>query len=454
MTVEIDTLESLERHVEAAGIRHFKIGVFDIDGIFRGKYVNREKFFASADKGLGFCDVVLGWDSQDQLYDEPTVSGWHTGYRDAPVRLDLSSARQSPFEDDTLLMLGNFVGDYAGVCPRSLLQRAVDKATSMGLIPYSAAEYEFFVFQETPESARAKGYRDLTPLTPGMFGYSVVRNTVHHELYHELMDKMGALGIDLEGVHTETGPGVLEAAIRYDETARAADQAALFKTFTKVLFQRRNLMATFMAKCTNKYPGQSGHLHVSLVDATSGENIFYDANDPDGLSLRMRQFLAGQVRLLPEVLPMVCATVNAYRRLVPGMWAPTHAAWGIENRTTAIRAIPGGPKATRSEYRVAPADANPYIAMAAALLSGLWGIEQGIDPIDPIRGNAYEDPGNAPRLPGSLGEAAAAFERSEVARELFGDAFVDHFAVTRRFEDRQHRKWVSDWDMARYFEII
>src|SRR5690606_14901053 len=164
-------------------------------------------------------------------------------------------------------------GDYADVCPRTLLQRAVAKAASMGLVPYSAAEYEFFVFRETPESARAKGYRDLTPLTPGMFGYSVLRNTVHHELYHELMDQMAVLGIDLEGLHTETGPGVLEAAIRYDATALAADQAALFKTFTKVIFQRHDLMATFMAKCTNQYPGQSGHLHVSLVDAQSGENI-------------------------------------------------------------------------------------------------------------------------------------------------------------------------------------
>src|SRR5690606_25272898 len=224
-------------------------------------------------------------------------------------------------------------------------------------------------------------------------------------------------------------------------------KGALFKTFTKILAQRMGLMATFMAKWSNQYPGQSGHIHVSLESLESRENVFYDARDPDGLSKTLRHFLAGQVVLMPQLLPMVCATVNAYRRLVPGMWAPTHAAWGVENRTTAIRAIPAGPTATRSEYRVAPADANPYLAMAAALMSGLWGIEQGLDPIDPIRGNAYEDPKGAPPLPGSLGEATAAFERSAVARELFGDPFVDHFAVTRRFEDRQHRKWVSDWDM-------
>lgn len=450
----IDTIEALEALLEREQIRHFKIGVFDIDGIFRGKYVNRDKFMSSVHKGLGFCDVVLGWDSSDQLYEEKTVSGWHTGYRDAPVSLDISTARSLPFEPDTLLMIGGFEGEYAGVCPRGLLRRMVDKADAMGLRALAAAEYEFFVFEETPESARAKGYRDLTPFTPGMFGYSMIRSGVHYELYHELMEMMGAMGIELEGLHTETGPGVLEAAIKYDRAELAGDKAALFKTFTKVLFQRHGLMATFMAKSSNKYPGQSGHLHVSLVDKETGENVFHDDKDPDGLSKTMRHFVAGQVRLMPEVLAMVCSTVNAYRRLVPGMWAPTHAAWGIENRTTAIRAIAGGPTSARSEYRVAPADANPYIALAAAIGCGLWGIENEVELIEPIHGNAYEDHGDSSPLPSSLGEAAAALDASKVAREIFGDDFVNHFCVTRRWEQAQYQKWVSDWDFARYFEII
>jgi glutamine synthetase len=169
----------------------------------------------------------------------------------------------------------------------------------------------------------------------------------------------------------------------------------------------------------------------------------------------MRWFVAGQVTLMPQLLPMICATVNAYRRLVPGMWAPTHANWGIENRTTAIRAIPGGAKSTRSEYRVGPADANPYLALAAALGSGLWGIEHQVELPPIVEGNGYENPGEgAVALPGTLAEATRAFSASEAARELFGDTFVDHFAATRDWEDRQARKHVSDWDLARYFEII
>jgi glutamine synthetase len=427
--------------------------VFDVDGILRGKYVDREKFESALRKGFGFCDVVVGWDSNDQLYDNTKASGWHTGYRDAPVELDLSTVRKIPFEADTVLVLGHFAGDYEAVCPRRMLARINQRARAMGFDVRAALEYEFFLFNETPESARAKGYRNLETFTPGMFGYSMLRSGVHAELYHELLQTMEALEIPIEGLHTETGPGVLEAAIRHDELMAAADKGALFKTFAKIFAQRNGLMATFMAKWSNNVPGQSGHIHVSLEKRGTGENLFHDPSDPQGLSPLMRHFLAGQVTLMPQVLAMVCSTINAYRRLVPGMWAPTHATWGIENRTTAIRAIPAG-KATRSEYRVGPADANPYIALSAALATGLWGIEQQLECPPMIVGSAYDDPRGAQRLPGTLAEATAAFANSTIAKQLFGEPFVEHFAATRDWEDRLYRKHVSDWDLARYFEII
>lgn len=445
----------LARLLDEHGIRHHKIGAFDTDGVLRGKYVDRAKLLSAVDTGFGFCDVVLGWDSNDQLYDNTVVSGWHTGYRDAPVKLDPSTARILPFEPNTVMVIGGFTGDYEAVCPRGVLHRTLKRAAELGYAAKAALEYEMFVFDETPQSVREKGYRNLRPFTPGMFGYSVIRNTVHHEIYHELLDTMAAMDCPIEGLHTETGPGVIEAALLYDDAARAADKAALFKTFTKVLFQRRGLMATFMAKWSNQYPGQSGHIHVSLCDASTGINLFHDPEGQHELSALMGHFLAGQVRYLPELLPMVCSTINAYRRLVPGMWAPTHANWAVENRTTAIRAIPAGAKGTRSEYRVGPADANPYLALAAAIGSGLRGIEERLVPPPPVVGNAYENPGEgAPTLPGTLREATAKFRASTVARELFGDVFVEHFAATRDWEDRENRKHISDWDLARYFEII
>jgi len=443
---------SLAAFLDQHGITRHKIGVFDIDGVLRGKYVSRDKFLSAAEKGFGFCDVVLGWDVNDQLYDNANVSGWHTGYRDAPAVLDLSTTRVLPFEPNTVFVLGGFSGAYEAVCPRAVLRRTLERAKAMGFDVKAACEYEFFVFDETPHSAREKGYRNLTPFTPGMFGYSTIRNSVHFDLYHELLGEMEALDCELEGLHTETGPGVLEAAITVDEASRAADKAALFKTFTKVLLQRRGLMGTFMAKWSNDYPGQSGHMHVSLERA--GTNAFFDADDNDGLSTTMRQFLAGQVKYMPQVLPMVCSTINAFRRLVPGMWAPTSASWGIENRTTAIRAIPAGPKGTRSEYRLGPADANPYLGLAAAIATGLRGIEEQLEPTTPVRGNAYENPGDAEPLPGSLQAATSAFSLSTAVREMFGDTFVEHYAATRDWEVREHQKHVADWDLQRYFEII
>lgn len=453
----VRTAVELDAWIEREGIRFFKIGVFDVDGVLRGKYVDRAKLAGAVDKGFGFCDVVLGWDLHDELYADTgvEVSGWHTGYRDAPVTLDLSTLRRIPFEEDTLLLIGQFEGDYAGVCPRQTLTRTIEHAASMGFGVDAAFEYEFFLFDETPHSVREKGYRDLTPVTPGMFGYSMLRNSVHADFYHDLLDAMADFDCALEGLHTETGPGVIEAAIRYTRGLDAADRAALFKTFTKVFAQQSECMATFMARWSNDYPGQSGHLHLSLASLDSGENVFHDASDRDGMSETMRQFVAGQVRYLPEVLSMVCSTINSYRRLVPGIWAPTTATWGVENRTTAIRVIPGGPKAQRSEYRIAPADGNPYLVQAAALASGLRGIEEGLELAPPIEGNAYEDPAAAAApLPATLLDAATRLRDSAFARDAFGEAFVNHFASTREWEDRAFRTAVTDWDLARYFELI
>ncbi|MBS0373986.1 MAG: glutamine synthetase [Proteobacteria bacterium] len=449
-----DPKDSIKQLLAERGIEHVKIGVFDGDGILRGKYLSRDKFLGSLDKGLGFCDVVLGWDSNDQLFDNVKFTGWHTAYPDAPIRVLPETYREIPYEPRTLFFLCEFAGRAEAVCPRATLRRVLKRAADMGYGVSAAAEFEFFVFDETPDSVRAKGYRDPKPITPGFFGYSVLRSSVHAELYHELLDLARTMRFPIEGLHTETGPGVLEAALCYCEALEAADRAALFKTFTKVLAERRGLMATFMAKWSNKYPGQSGHLHISL-QKSGGGTVFHDPTKPNDISDAMRWFIGGQQALMPELLSMVAATVNSYSRLVPGFWAPTSATWGIENRTTALRVIRGGPSSQRVEYRIAAADINPYLALAAAIGSGLWGIEHRIEPDAPIVANAY-DQEHPPqrRLPGTLHEAAERLRSSSAARQLFGDDFVDHHAATRQWEEREFRKAITDWELARYFEII
>jgi glutamine synthetase len=258
----------------------------------------------------------------------------------------------------------------------------------------------------------------------------------------------------IEGLHEETGPGVIEAAITFDKALESADKAALFKTFTKILAQRNNMMATFMAKWSRDWPGQSGHIHLSLKNA-DGSSVFHDASQPHSMSETMRHFVGGLQKLMPELLAMVSPTINSYTRLIPGFWAPTDATVGVENRTCALRIIPGSAKSQRVEYRVAAADANPYIILSAALASGLWGIENKVDPEPLVEGNAYDR--KFPErlaLPRTLWDAAQRLKQSKMARDWFGDAFVEHFAATREWEEREFRKHITDWELARYFEII
>lgn len=452
---EVKTVNDAKQIVEERGLSHVKVGLFDNDGVMRGKYMSREKFFSSLDGGLSFCDVVLGWDSKDQLYDNVTYTGWHTGYPDAPVRIIPDSCRDLPFEEDMLLFLAEFSGQAEEVCPRATLRRVLDKLADMGLETFAALEYEFFMFEETPDSIREKNYKDLKPMTPGWFGYSMIRNSTHAELYHQILDMSEQMDFSIEGLHTETGPGVLEAAIAVDSALNAADKGALFKTFMKVLAQHNGLMATFMAKWSNDYPGQSGHIHISLRYKDGSGSAFYDPSQKHNMSDTQRHFLAGQQKLMPELLCMTSPTINSFSRMIPGFWAPTDATWAVDNRTTALRIIPGSDKSQRVENRLGSADANPYLALAAALGAGLVGLQQKWEPEAEVTGNAYaQKHADYLALPRTLWDAAQALKQSDAARQLFGDSFVDHFAASREWEEREFRKHITDWELDRYFEII
>jgi glutamine synthetase len=450
------TLAGIDKAFSEKSIKHVKIGGFDVDGVLRGKYVSTDKFRAAAEGGLGFCDVIFGWDMGDLLYDNATVTGWHTGYPDAQARIDLDTFRVIPWEPDTACFLLDFFtreGKPHPASPRALLRSVVDRAAQAGLRAVMSLEYEFFFFRETPHSLREKGYRDLAPLSPGMFGYSWLRSSQAGDLTHAILDGCRAYDLELEGFHTETGPGVYEAAILYDDALRAADKAALFKTAVKEIASRHGLVATFMAKWNAGLPGCGGHIHQSLWDPERKKNLFFDA--AQGLSALARHYLGGQLRLLPDLDAFFAPTVNSYKRRVENTWAPTSASWGVENRTTAIRAIPGGEKSTRLEFRVCGADVNPYLGMAANLAAGLFGIERKIEPGAPCAANAYGlSPEQAPPLGRSLHEAIARLAQSAAARDVLSPEAVDHYLRTRQWEARRYEQAVTDWELDRYFEIV
>jgi glutamine synthetase len=436
------------------GASKVKLAVTDLDGVLRGKYVHLDKFKSALEGGFGFCNVVFGWDAGDVCYDNGAYTGWHTGYPDANVRIDPATRRRVPWDGNVPFFLGDFEdgqGQPLPVCPRQALKRVLARAAGLGLTARCGMEFEWFNFKETPQSWAAKGGVAPTPLTPGMFGYSLLRMAANRDYFAAIMDELAAFGVPLEGLHTETGPGVYEAAILVTDALEAADRAVLFKSGAREIAQRFGILPSFMAKWSSSLPGCSGHTHLSLW--RGGESAFHDPAAPHHMSTTFRQALAGLLTLLPDLLPFYAPTVNSYKRLVDGFWAPTKPTWGIDNRTVAFRVIPGSTKSTRVEVRVPGSDVNPYLAVAAAVASAVHGIEQGLELKDaPVVGSGYQS--DAPRLPRTLQEATARLEQSTVARDLLGDTFVDHFVRTRQWEWRQFQDAVTDWELKRYFEII
>jgi glutamine synthetase len=417
-----------------------KVGVTDIDGVLRAKYLSREKVIAGLSRDPSFCNVIFAWDRNDQLYTHPRPAD--PGYADSRATLASESYRTLPWEDGTPLLLADFRHDEGiggTACPRSLLLRVIERAGQMGFTARFGPEYEWFTYQD-----------DGRPLGRGMFGYSSLRTGQHGVFLRDLLDQLGRAGVDIEGLHTETGPGALEAAITHQEALEAADRAVVFKEGVRQVSHRHGLRSTFMAKPDHALPGCGGHLHQSLW--REGHNAFHDAGGRYGLSRVGEQYLAGQLALLPSLLPFFAPTVNSYKRYVPGSWAATRANWGIDNRTVAIRLIRGSAKSTRLESRVPGADGNPYLVIAAALAAGLYGIEQGLELGQPVEGSAYTQEVGTP-LADNLGAAAGAMLADERVGEMLGPAFVRHYAATRQWEWRRFLLAVTDWEQDRYFEL-
>ncbi len=451
------SLDNLLQQLTEQNTEKVKVAITDTDGILRGKMISFEKFVSIVEKGFGFCNVVFGWDAGDVAYDNVQYTGWHSGYPDATAVIDINTFRQIPWENDMPFFLADFrdsKGKDLGVCPRSLLKRITQQSLDAGFTPYFSQEFEWFNVVDNSDELYKNKFSNIRPITNGMFGYSLLRAAEKNSYFHDLFDGLKKMGVPLEGLHTETGPGVYEAAISYSEIVEAADRAVLFKSGAKQIAKQHGIIATFMAKFNETLPGCSGHVHQSLWDPAKKQNLFYDKKTKTSISALMESYMAGQLYCMPFILPMFAPTINSYKRLVEGAWAPTTLTWGIDNRTTALRVLPGSSSSTRLETRVVGSDSNPYLAMAACLASGLYGIKNKMKlKTTATAGNGYTDIKNGV-LPKNLWEASQAMKSSTVAKELFGDIFVNHFVATREWEWRQYMKVVTDWELKRYLEII
>lgn len=429
--------------------------VTDIDGVLRGKLISKEKLLKSLTNKLGFCNVIFGWDAADAVYDNTKISGWHTGYPDALATIDLNTFRNIPWNDNMPFFLADFSeSNVSTVCSRTLLKRIQKQCLDKGFTPLFAKEFEWFNFREISQDLHERNYASPEPFTTGMFGYSVLRLSQQQSYYNQIFNQLREFGVPLEGLHTETGDGVSEAAIDYTDILEAGDRAVLFKTGVKEIASQHGLMACFMAKWSNQFPGCGGHIHQSLWNKEQTSNLFYDDEDEQKISKLLQQYIAGQLYCLPHIMPIYAPTINSYKRYVEGAWSSTSVSWGIENRTTALRVVNHNHDGMRLETRVPGADANPYLSLAASLASGLYGIEKGLElNVEKTTGNEYENRYHT-KLPKTLKDAVAAMKDSPVANELFGEAFVTHFVATREWECRQYEQAVTDWELKRYFEII
>ncbi|KIJ69333.1 hypothetical protein HYDPIDRAFT_24177 [Hydnomerulius pinastri MD-312] len=483
-------------HIVLRNDTKIKVAGIDVDGVLRGKYMSKDKFLGAASNGFGFCSVIFGWDIHDAVYSrELAISNRQNGYRDVLAKIDLATYRRIPWDNNVPFFLVSFLDPVTlnplRVDPRGVLRTTCESAAGLGQTCVAGVEYEYFNFKESPETAAQKKFTQLQPLTPGMHGYSLLRTQLNQNYFNDLFDESLKFQIDIEGHHTETGPGVLETALAYTSALRMADNAVLFKFLAKSIGMKHEVMPSFMAKPWGNLPGCSGHTHVSLKDA-SGNNIFACSNPkgrPDAafedtkfLSLIGEQFLAGLLDGLPDVMPLLVPTINGYKRLVGGeaFWAPNAVTYGYDSRAASVRIISPPscpPAATRFEVRVPGADMNPYFAISAIFQLGLRGIEKKMKLTIPPISTFQNDPARKKEasivpllaicphltesmsiqvvmLPSSLEEATGRMMRpGGVAREVFGDEFVDHYGGTREHEVHLWNQAVTNWEVERYLEL-
>lgn len=451
------TVERLRAFVEEHGVKTFKIGAVDIDGLWRGKRIAAPYFLESvATKGTNICNILFGWDMQDALIPNLPYTGWQTGYPDVTLKPDLDTLALVPWEPGTASLICDIFeldGSPLEIAPRTLLRRLVDQAKDAGFTPKCGYELEFYLFKGTPDELEADNYSSLQPFTRGSHTYSVYRDTASEYLIGEIREQLAAYGMYIEASNSEHGPGQFEVNLRYCDAMDAADRAMLLKSSVKELAARHGCTASFIAKLSAESAGSSGHCHQSL-DASDGSAAFANPSDPERLTSVGDAYLAGILELAKDLTALYLPTINSYKRTEGGSWAGSSATWGMDNRTVAIRAIPSDGPAARIENRIAGADANPYLVIAASLASGLHGISKGLTPPPAVEGNAYENADPSAVLPVTLEAATNLLEASNTARALLGDAFVDHFAATRRWEVQQFRSTITEWEVARYLEHI
>jgi glutamine synthetase len=448
------SLAALEQLVDIGAVDTVIVAFADMQGRLVGKRAAAQLFVDEvAAHGAECCGYLLAVDVDMNTVKGYAMSSWDTGYGDTVMRPDLSTLRLVPWLPETALVIADVGwgdGSPVTVSPRAILRRQLDRLAERGLVAYAATELEFIVFDEPYRQAWASGYRGLTPASDYNIDYAISASSRMEPLLRDIRQGMQGAGLQFEAVKGECNRGQQEIGFRYKEALVTCDNHVIYKNGAKEIADQHGKSLTFMAKYDER-EGNSCHVHLSLRDM-AGNSVFADPSRPHGMSSMFCSFLAGLLATMAELTLFYAPNINSYKRFADGSFAPTALAWGLDNRTCALRVVGHGPN-IRVECRVPGGDVNPYLAVAAIVAGGLYGIEQGLELGEPCAGNAYEAPG-VERLPATLAEAASVFERSMLAREAFGDDVVAHYRNNARVELAAFNAAVTDWERMRGFERL
>ncbi|MCH8038558.1 MAG: glutamine synthetase [Proteobacteria bacterium] len=446
-------LETLTRLIEQGEIDTVLVCFPDLQGRLMGKRVTGHFFRDSVAEETHACDYLLAVDMEMEPVPGFKAASWDLGYGDFTIKPDMNTLRRTPWLDGTALVIGDIL-DHHGApvphAPRNVLKKQLARLAERGWTAYMASELEFYVFDEPYDQAREKDYKGLKHAGWYIQDYHIFQTTKEEGLIRAIRNHMDACGIPIESSKGEWAPGQEEINFKYAEALEMADRHVIFKNGVKEIAYLQGKAVSFMAKLSYDLAGNSCHLHSSLWETKSNTPLFYDRGAEHGMSKLFRHYLAGQLALAKEMTYCFAPTINAYKRFQSGSFAPTKAAWSLDNRTAGFRVITGG-AGTRIECRIPGADCNPYLAFAATLAAGLHGIDNELELPEAFVGNMYAAK-RVPDVPKTLREALAAFKKSKVLRAAFGEAVVGHYVHAGEWEQHEYDRRVTDWELIRYFE--
>lgn len=453
------SLAELEKKTASGDIKTVIAAFPDIYGRLFGKRINAEFFIDSvARSGMHACNYLLTTDMEMNPVSGYRYANWETGYGDFHCVPDMGTLRNAAWLDRTALVICDIHEPRAhqptSIAPRNILKSQLAAASDMGYRAMGASELEYYIFNETYESARAKNYQNITHFGSYVEDYHILQGTREEPLNAAVRRFLSESGVPVEFSKGEWGPGQHELNIRYADVLAMSDSQSLYKQCFKDVAGTLGLAVSFMAKFDADLAGSSCHLHISLWDPEGSKNLFAGKErlGPVTCSEIFRWFMGGWISHAPEMMPFYAPTVNSYKRYQAGSWAPTALAWSYDNRTAGFRVVGEG-DSLRIESRIPGADINPYLGFAAAIASGLDGIRNRTDPPECFSGDMYCAEG-LPRVPATLREATANLEKSEFARHAFGEDVIAHYLHFFKTEQGAYDRAVTDWERRRYFEQI